>query len=550
MPTETLERQTLSPQELEANLDLWQQRVDQLVQEAPGLADTGEMPEWWFEGGSEEWAVRDSLKNSESANPEGVAKYLDLYSKTQDAMSKIRSNWGDRRHPIVQVGYNLGPNAMVGALKSEAEDGPVHQAYLEFLTQESIKNSVSNKEELEVLRQFYGVETETELLGIGGDEFGDNLRAALITQPMLSAIAHHESVYVSDASYEEKVKSGSDWMKKAVSIACGISQEDAAEYTFSASRNMNGYNEYAADIIKKIDHFGIDRLHNITRTTGIAGLEGYTIDQLERMEKFVNDPEGVAEQLKNHDVSVVMVNRSGDHNGVMRNVANTFDDESDRVLFFEINRIGDIYRRMSTLHKVGIRPSTLVLSAHSSKGQFSISDERSEDKVRIDRAVIAGRQLVKLANENPEVPGEVGYAMHGMKGVSRLVEEYMQSSRAIDDADSDKGRKKIIFQACHAGTRTSQGDVDESGERRITGTESVVSQLGKDLINSGITSGVDIYGAATAIQMHRSELGVYYSALNTDTYERDQFNATRVRISEGRFRQHRVKEIKLRKELA
>src|SRR3989344_6214614 len=277
-------------------------------------------------------------------------------------------------------------------------------------------------------------------------------------------------------------------------------------------------------------------MRKISKTTGIHGLEGYSIEQLERMEQMVEHPLEMTERLKAHDVTVVLTNRFGDHNGVMRNVAADFDDNG-RTLFFEISSLDDIYRYMSKLHAAGIKPSNMILAAHSAPGQFMVGDDRDPGAKRIDIAAVAGRRLVKIANGNNELePGQVGFSMHGMRGMARLVEMYMQPSRAIDDDESDAGRKKIIFQACHAGAEVKMADKDDSGEKIQLGMESVISQLGKDLIESGLKTSIDIYGAPDGIQIHRTARGVQYTGMPTETSDgRVPLQAQRMRIENGRL---------------
>jgi len=266
----------------------------------------------------------------------------------------------------------------------------------------------------------------------------------------------------------------------------------------------------------------------------------------------MRNPQETAEQLAQHDINVVMVNRVGDHNGVMNDTAADFEDGNSRTLFFEINRLGDIYRRMNILHKIGIRPSTLILAAHSAPGQFIVSDIRDADLKHSDIATTAGRNLVRVVTESSAIePGETGYALHGMRGMARLVEDYMQSSRAIDDAPEDIDRKKILFQACYAASEVESQDIDDTGVKFVMGMDSVVSGLGKDLAANGAQSKVDIYGAPGGIQLHKSERGVRYSGQPASFGEgRQPLHAVRIRLEDGSVTQENVDEIVLHKKVA
>ena len=324
--------------------------------------------------------------------------------------------------------------------------------------------------------------------------------------------------------------------------------EVAYNYAFSTSKKID--EEQTSKVLQTLEYFGAERIEAISKFTGIYGLEGYTIEQLERMELLEKDPTTVSAELAEHDVIVLMVNRVGDHNGVMRSAAEEFDDETGRVLFFEINNFGDIYRRMVTLRRAGIQPSTLVLAAHSSPGQFIVADERDPQAKHLDLATVAGQRLVQIANDSDnemKERGAVGYSMHGMRGMARLVENYMRPSRSIDDVDGDSGRKKIIFQACYAGQIVDQNDKDLDGETVKIGEESVISQLGKDLLSNDVKADVDIYGGPDGIQMHRTAYGVRYSGAPNEDFERTKLDAIRIRLANGKLTQASVEEIALRR---
>jgi hypothetical protein len=135
-----------------------------------------------------------------------------------------------------------------------------------------------------------------------------------------------------------------------------------------------------------------------------------------------------------------------------------------------------------------------------------------------------------------------------MKGFKRLVDDLMAPSRAVDDATADKGRKKIIFQACYAGSEVKSGDLDEtSGEKIQLSMESVASQLGTDLLKQDTASVVDIYGAADGIQMYGTAGGVRYTTQPVDWGSgRPDFDATKISVENGRLQKSAVAEIPLR----
>lgn len=534
---------------LQENLEFWQNRLERMETEIEQHLGSKEFPEWWYEDSSRLWKLKDQLHEF-GPDANNVGRYLEYMQR--EAVIKEKMGWGASTDALDQTIYNLDSDFVGKSFAQEKLDGPMHTAMLDYFQNEKNSKEVVTSE-LETLKIAYGLSSITELLGIKGDEFSERIQTLLLTENVIKWIQFNDSGYDTELSYAENKERNLEWMTKVVTVISGLSPEIAYNYVFSASQQIDA--EITLKIIKIFEHFGAERIQAISNFTGIYGLEGYSVEQLERMERLASDPEDTAAMLKEHDVVVMMVNRVGDHNGVMRNAANEFDDETGRVLFFEINRLEDIYRRMATLRKVGIQPSTLVLSAHSSPGRFVVSDERDKAAKRIDIATIAGRRLVHLANGTDlemKAAGAKGYSMHGMNGFTRLVDDYMQASRSIDDSAEDFGRKKIIFQACYAGRVIDQNDKDTNYQQIKIGEESIVSQLGKDLIRSGTTSNIDIYGGPDGIQMHRTKDGVRYSGAPevdevTGDFARTQLDAIRIRVENGKLSQVQVNEIPLRK---
>jgi hypothetical protein len=561
MTHETPTPETISSPTLEDNLNLYQDRLARLEAEADGIAATNYYPEWYYEDNDRMRGMIPQLKD-EGADLSNVSRYFDLYSKELSLRSIVSGNPPYIR-PLQAVEGNLGANVLGRAFQAEPITGPLHTAILADLKEEIKTPSGSLTPELGILRVGYGVETATDLLGIGGNEYSDELRKVLLNEKPIRWIrfTDEENPYRGDAPdmpAKERLAQHQiamrTWMSKGVEAATGMPADEAMDYVFAASRNAFEGDDRFLSIITNIEYFGIDRIRELSKATGIHGLEAYSVEQLERMEEFVHDPSAVAERLADHDVIAVMINRFGDYNGVLRNVAADFDDDTKRVLFFEVTRMPDIYRRMSALHKAGIMPSTVVLAAHSSPGQFAVSDrrEKSVESQRSDLAVISGRKFVAMANGSDELePGVHGYSMHGMTGMARLIEEYMQPSQAIDDSDDDFGREKVIFQACHGASEAKVGDLDESGEKVQIGMESIISQLGKDLLASGVKTNVDIYGAAEGIQMQRNGHGVHYTgqpgSVGKAMMGRPQIAAERVRVEHGKLTKQEVHDIALRK---
>jgi hypothetical protein len=170
---------------------------------------------------------------------------------------------------------------------------------------------------------------------------------------------------------------------------------------------------------------------------------------------------------------------------------------------------------------------------------------------RRDIATIAGRSLLESLNGTDALkPGDFGYSMHNMKGMARIVEDFMQPSRGIDDSEEDAGRKKILFQACNAASEDNSIDLDKNGARFVMGMDSVISRLAMDLAEN-TSSNVDVYGAPGGIQVHKTKQGLRYSS-TPDKFgsERQKLRAVRMRLENAELTRQEIDEVTLHKAAA
>ena len=531
------------PITLDENLDAFANRIGRLEAEAASRAGTGTYPEWWYQEDSPLGAIREQLKDPQ-APPENVSRLFQLHHKQQ----RVRATIEGRESESASVGWicnEVGLEVAARGFRAETPDGPMHDAVLTGLAPSEGKHHTPEVE-LALLSEVYHTESVTRLLGVHDEVYAERLQPLLRGERVISVMHLADKARSNDVA-ETKAKT-QEWMSQALAVATGIEESEAATYVFAAAVAQQNMDKSFANILRKFDYFGVDRLRTIHGFTDIAAFEAYSVAQLERMEAVANNPKEAAERLANHDVTVVMINRVGDE-GTLANTAAIYEDDDNSTLLFEFANVSGIYRHGANLHSLGIDPSTLVLVAHSAPGQFIISDKRNPSHERKDFVTVAGKALVQFVNDSGMLgEGGTGYSMHGMKDMARLVEEYMQPSRALNDAEENAGRKKIIFHACDAGTEVDAKDITEEGSKFSMGLESVISRLGKDLLANGLRSNVDIYGAPSGIQVSRSARGVRYTAKPASLDEdRQSQHAVRIRIEGGHVSKQEVDEIVMRK---
>lgn len=267
------------------------------------------------------------------------------------------------------------------------------------------------------------------------------------------------------------------------------------------------------------EHFTPDSADKIRAISGISSPEHYSKQQLEMMLGIAENPKEAAERLAERDVTVVITNRSGDYNGAFRKDAELLDDGGERTLFFETDGFIDIYRHLITLSKSGIQPSTLILSAHTEPGEFSVTNQREliYGEPRKDIAHVFGEDYLEFATKRgffklPELHSR--YSMHNMKGLGRFAAEVMKPSRAIDDDACDAGRKKIVILGCNSGTEVDTYVIEDDFGVKVART-SVVERLGEDLHELGVR-GIDILGIPNNAAVYGIERGIAFSRWDGD----------------------------------
>ncbi len=543
--SETQSPETIQQSALEADFTLYEQQLERLQADTVNSGGTGEWPEW-TENMMFISQLNQRIKDENVEDPEQIGRLFQIIEKEADIRSHIS---GQKRYGvgINNLIFNLGEDIVGSALSKEEEGGLLHEAVINEL-QRSIEENDGLVSLLETLKVANGLSSVTELLGVSGSAYTDSIRTLLQCERGINNIRFIDNKLDSELSSAETLEKNKKWISDMLSTVAGIDKVAAENYAFSVS--VRSENISILKVIKAFEHFGADRIQTISEATGIYGLESYTIEQLERMERFATSPETVANELKDHDVNVVFTNRVGDHNGVLIETADTFDD-GDRTLFFEINKMDDIYRRFSKIKGAGIKPSTLVISAHGGRdgGMIYIADGRDIENKRYDVASVGARRFISAYNESSEAVDEniKAFSMHGMRGMAKLVDEYMQPSKGIEDPDT--GRRKIILSSCYSGVDAKVNDKNELDETVQTGTESIISQLGKDLVDSGFDGELDIYGAPDGIQMKRRGASVVYTGSEIEYGTgRSKLHAEVVRLEKGKLTQSQVDEIKLYKQ--
>ncbi|HSX16736.1 MAG TPA: hypothetical protein VLH86_01395 [Patescibacteria group bacterium] len=172
-----------------------------------------------------------------------------------------------------------------------------------------------------------------------------------------------------------------------------------------------GWVKLLGDYGHTVDGIGLYTAQWLYDNAGIVNFDRYTDSQMERNYEILSGhiPE-LLERLAAADVTVMMADALGDHNGALNNTPAQFED--DNTIFFEIRRPSDFYRHFALLRKLGIQPSTLVLTTHGSIGLqgygagdeafYLTSDERRYKNAHNVRRSSLGRLLREYMRPHSE----------------------------------------------------------------------------------------------------------------------------------------------------
>ncbi len=555
-----MEQQSPVDSHIDAGLDDYEIRIGQAVTELnehPEAYANGEWPESFRSDLNRE--LRQELKTGQPST-HIVSRYVSLRGQAVRVYNSFARSKIESSQELAHFQTTLSDESLREAFFAEDEEGSLHRAVYDVLTDQSTSFG-SIGAAVDFLQAMYGTEHPTDLLQPHVDDNANTLamRHQLVNGNVLKYMYYAEVSSKWDRHdpprYREQQAINREWMREIVLRATDIDDPEIADdYVFAASRNTGFDWEFsAADIIDKINSIGIQELATIRDFSRNCALNDYSPDQLERMARLAQgDPEEIA-YLQEHDVIVILSNKMGDHNNILHTLPEQIDDAHKRTIIFEIQSLTDVYRSLQKLHALNILPSTIVPAAHSAPGQFIVSRKPDFEGQEhpIDIATIHTRTFVDKINKTlGSEKGFEGFAIDDMRGFARMVDEWMQPSRGIDDPDEDVGIKKVVFTSCNMGVEGTVTDLDDTGQELKLHKASVVSGLAESLKESGSSSRVKIYGAPDGIQLKPTSRGFHFSVSRQEISDLDDMQellaAIEVELNNGIVTRSTVSEVELR----
>ncbi len=496
-------------------------------------------------------SVLDSLKNGR-VDERLLSRYFALINQAWAVRESFTGSRMDAGAIVEIIHHDFDGELLRKVLVSEGLDGSFHKMLYEGIQEVSESPNQSFKPHARLLQQIYGLSHPLELLKQSSDSVLACMRAALLSEKGMRQLYDHAQ-YPDGLSSAEWVECDKEqrrvWMREVVQTATDMEDVEMADsYVYAASRSDTRDHVRIVDVIQKIELLGKEKLASIRGFNGIYALADYSLDQLEAMALIAEGYPDELDRLREHDVTVMFTNKMGDGNNILSKNPAMVDDKSRRVIFFEIQSLRDIYQSIHRLHERGIKPSTLILAAHLFRGQVPVARKPPVDSTRERLAVASVHTSALVEHANATSDGsDFGYTMYGMKGLGRLVDDFMQPSRGIDDPAESAGRKRAVFLSCESAAELQVRDFNnETGKVESLGYEaSVIGRIADDMVESGVRSEIELFGAGAAIQIKETPRGFGYT-VRVDGHGRAAEAGIKLAVAYGEVARSHVEEIQLR----
>lgn len=536
--------QELQPFDIKAALGGYAKDISSLeehFQTRDGQDSNNLFPKWWCDDAQRSCSERGLLDYLDG--PLATADNVGAYYVLSKGLQELKQKWAGSGAPRI---LTLIPSHKMLAKGLSGDGENCARLRNDFLT-EVADEERTGVFHFQALKDLFGVVSRGGLIAIGGDEdtFAGKVHDLLRSEKNLTMLRLSDR----NESLEDegsRTPSIREWSVDAV-MSLGFNYKEAQRLTFTIGNTQEAG---LLRTINAVDHFGVEGISKIADgLPHIWGIEGYSLAQLDRMLRLAEQPGLESERLKSHDTTLVLVNRSGDPGGVLVNTAAQIeaDEKVGRIVFAEVRRLHHIRDTVQDFANVGIKPSTIVLAAHSNVLALGVGDRYPGRPPKSDHAVVATAALVNHVNSTTYAgTGVVGHALMEMDEIAHIVTNCMQPSRGIDDSAQDIGRKKIVLVGCGLGKEADIKGMDEQNEVVILGQGSFASELGRHLFEMGVRD-VDIYAAPENTQIDKTSKGVVYTATPTGfDYDRPPQKAVLVRVTDEGVAVSLVDEVILR----
>ncbi|MFZ2544799.1 MAG: hypothetical protein WAW80_02385 [Candidatus Saccharimonadales bacterium] len=337
----------------------------------------------------------------------------------------------------------------------------------------------------ELLLKTYGSRKELANVADGVDPLVDKLRnsdfkvdlAIGLIEPMPENLKDTESLAKHDHSMieqskdilENKLKLPHSFVQKYGVAIYGRLLSPPSHMRELGYINGEMLAERLSRVKESVNAVGPDTIVRLHEQLGLVNIDNYAPEDLQSLVKLLDGNQEYIKQLQNGDVTVAFADAYGDHNGALSQTFDAYRRDNGKTLMFEISSPSDLYRRMIMLKKLGIKPSTLAVSAHGRPGGTDFGN-----KTGGDFGVVSSEMVSSVYNDRRS------FNLADARLDRIAGDEFMQVSKGIDDGLDVTGRRRIIINSCSSDVEFNAGVPSTA--------ETVARTVGRD--------DVDVYGAS------------------------------------------------------
>lgn len=391
---------------------------------------------------------------------------------------------------------------------------------------ETLQTAISGNEDItslqmaaDVISKAYEWETTASL--IEHNRMDDPLVDLLANHPechnlLVRSIGNNQDERQDGAErMEQAYREAGDMLAGNLGLPADLSTEfiSALKYRTTKSRKAEGVmpgreiaslKESLLGAKTNIEALGAKEIAKLRQACGIVNLDGYSTAQLQRMANIIDADPAAVEYIQAGDCTVFLTDAKGDHNGAYGAREKSFGHDNGRGLYFELQQPSDFYRHMLFLQERDIKPSTVIVNAHGKPGAMYFGKEGE------GRFNVSTKEEAVVQSFNQE-SGGLDVALHAAGGIERLVNDFMQDSRGIDDNETSVGRRKLILLSCSQGQPEAVARTKPDGSAGLS-WESTAEAIAK-VAN---IRNLDIYAPSRPVTTLGTESGIAFSEVQSN----------------------------------
>lgn len=165
-----------------------------------------------------------------------------------------------------------------------------------------------------------------------------------------------------------------------------------ASIGYVAYENNNNYKTMQVimnRLLRTVDTYGPERFMEIANKFDLGAIDVLSVRDIEVLDALERGDESIIATMRQQDVTLVMFDAYGDHNGAMQNIAdqlNIRDRNHERILM-PWRRLPDFHETLAMLRRYGIKPCTIAIANHGEPGVMAFNKGPESFQIISDMSV-------------------------------------------------------------------------------------------------------------------------------------------------------------------